>query len=241
MNLKGLSNEERRKITKSFPVLISGYANSGKSTAVEFLPDEEKARTIIFLAEGKQLPEDEESAYRTIYRLKAEDDTTKKDFANVKYKTIEEFLPIMKKAIAHAEVDRIILDSFTAYVDALERTYVKLHNGFQIWTTYSQHLYDLFSMMKEETYTHGCFFYCLGHYVPVKDKKDKDGEMFTKVAGSKHYRMVESNFNTVVTLEDFHFTADNTNQFDSTRIKRSLNPYESKLNSLAELEEALSK
>ena len=239
MNLQGLTVQERKDLTRSYPVLISSFPNMGKSSAVEFLPDEEKARTIIFLAEGKQLPEDRESQYRTIYRIKT--DESQKNEGNVKYLPIEQYLPTMKKAIAHDEVDRIILDSFTAFTDTLERTLVKLHNGFTVWVEYSKELYDFFSTIKEETYVHGKFVYVLGHYVPAKDKKEKDSEQFTKVAGSKHYRMVESNFNTVLTLEDFKFKADNNEVFDSTRIKRSLSPFETKDNSLAELEEILTK
>ena len=240
MTLKDKTLEERKKLTKAYPMLISAYAGSGKSTCVEFLPEEDKARTIIFLAENKQLPEDDESLYRTIYRLKTEGENPT-DSGNVKFRTIEEYLPLIKKAIAHEEVDRIVLDSFTAYVDTLERTYTKLHNGFTIWVEFSKHLYDLFAVLKNETYTHAKYVYILGHYVPSKDAKERDGERFTKVAGSKHYRMVEANFNTVLTIEDFKFVADNEDQFSSTRIKRSLNPYESKENSLAELEEAFSK
>ena len=61
------------------------------------------------------------------------------------------------------------------------------------------------------------------------------------VKGNAHYRLVESHFNTVVTIEDFKFKADNHAAYDSTRIKRSLSPYESKENSLAELEVDLTK
>ena len=240
MNLSGKTLEERKKLTKAYPMLISAYAGSGKSTCVEFLPEEDKARTIIFLAENKQLPEDDESLYRTIYRLKTEGENPT-DSGNVKFRTIEEYLPLIKKAIAHEEVDRIVLDSFTAYVDTLERTYTKLHNGFTIWVEFSKHLYDLFAVLKNETYTHGKFVYVLGHYTQSKNPKEKDGERFTKVAGSKHYRMVEANFNTVVTIEDFKFIADNEDAFSSTRIKRSLSPYESKQNDLGELESDLAK
>jgi hypothetical protein len=161
------------------------------------------------------------------------------DEGNIKYRTIEEFLPLIKKAIAHKDVDRIIIDSFTAYISELERTYVKLHNGFQIWTTYVQHLHDLFMVLKEETYAHAKLVYLYGHYLPSKDKKDSDAEKFTLVKGKEFYRMIESQFNTVLTIEDFRFVADNSNPYDSTRIRRSLSPYESKGNSLKDLEETL--
>ena len=47
--------------------------------------------------------------------------------------------------------------------------------------------------------------------------------------------------NTVLTIDEFKFVADNTDSLDSTRIKRSLSPFETKENNLQELEELLTK
>ena len=51
--------------------------------------------------------------------------------------------------------------------------------------------------------------------------------------------MVESHFNTVLTIDDHKLIADNDNAYDSTRINKALSPYESEANSLAELEATL--
>ncbi len=242
MNLEGKSLEQRKKLTKSYPVVITGFPGCGKSAAVEMLSDEDKMRTIIMDLEGKGLPEDFGDEYYKIIRLKPIDSTSKfKDEGNVIYKTIEEILPYFSKAMASDKIDRIVIDTFTAYVAEAERHFVTVSNGFTVWNQYNQILHDLFRTLKEEAYTHGKYVYVLGHYKPSKDTKDSDAEKFMVVKGNAHFRLCESHFNTVVTIEDFKFIADNTNQFDSTRIKRSLSPYESKLNSLAELEEALSK
>jgi len=253
MTLKNLTLQERKKLTKSHPVLISAFPKSGKSSAVEFLPDEDKARTVIYDLEGKGLPDDDESKYRSIIKLK---DRMKPDLAylyvdegNVKYRDIDQIMVHMRKAIGHEDVDRIIIDSFSTLVDEFEKYYVKVSNGYATWIEYNSELYNWFRMLKEETYTHGKFVYVLGHYTPAKPTVDAKGkvtvdtesERFTKVKGKDHFRMVESHFNTVLTLEDFKFIADNKNEFDSTRVRRSINPIQTKENSLAELEEALSK
>jgi len=243
MTLENLSIEERKKLTRSYPVLISAFPNSGKSASVEFLSNEDKARTIIFDVENKGLPEDGPELYRSIYKLKPKDIDPKskgyKDEGNVKYLSITDLISRMVAAIAHKDVDRVIIDSFTSFVSELENHLVTVHNGFTIWTKYSIALNEFFAMIKEETNTHGKFVYILGHYRPAKDKKDTESEQFTQVKGTAHYRMVESNFNTVLSLQDFRFVADNSDEFTSTRIKRTLNPLETEDNSMATLEEIL--
>ena len=254
MNLKDKTLQERKKLTRSYPVLISSFPKSGKSSAVETLSDEDKARTIIYDIEGKGLPDDDETKYRSIMKLK---DSTKpqldylyKDEGNVKYRNLTDMMSHMRKAVSHEDVDRIIIDSFTALVDEFAKHFVSVSNGYTVWTLYNGELYDWFRMLKEETYTHGKFVYVLGHYTPakpIKDPKtgkmivDSESEKFTKVKGSDHFRMVESHFNTVITIEDYKFIADNSNEFDSTRVRRSINPIETKVNCLNELEEVLTK
>ena len=242
MNLSNIDLQTRKKLTKSYPVIIASAPCSGKSAAVETLPPEEKMRTIIFDLENKGLPEDLEDEYYKVIKMVSIDSADRPaDHDNVIYKTIEEILPYFRKAVASDKIDRIIIDTFTAFVAELERHYVTVSNGYTVWNSYNQQLHDFFRTIKEETYAHGKLIYVLGHYKPSKDKKDSDAEKFMVVKGNAHYRLVESHFNTVVTIEQFKFIADNTAEYDSTRIKRSLSPYESKENSLVELEEDLSK
>ena len=242
MNLSGKSLEERKKLTKASPVAIVGKPGCGKSACVEFLPPEEKMRTIVFDLENKGLPEDDGSEYYKVVRLVSIDSTVRpKDEGNILFKSIEELLPYFRKAISSDKIDRIVVDSFTAHVAELERHYVTTSNGFTIWNSYNQQLHDFFRSMKEEVFTHGKWVHVLGHYKPSKDKKDSDAEKFMVVKGNAHYRLVESHFNTVVEVNEFKFRADNLDEYDSTRIKRSLSPYESKQNDLGELETDLAK
>jgi len=240
MNLKNMTLEERCIATKDYPVVITGYPKAGKSAAVEMLSEEDKKRTVIIDAENKGLPEDDDSEYFRIVRLKYVDSSTKyKDYGNVKYKTVDEIIPYIRAVMKSDDVDRVVLDSFTAYVAELERLYVTTSNGFTVWNNYNQQLHDFFRTIKEECRAHGKFLYVLGHYRPARDKKDPEAESFMVVKGNAHYRLVEANFNTVVALNNFRFVADNADETNSTRIRRSLSPYESSENSLAELEETL--
>jgi len=245
MTLKDLDLTTRRKLTRAYPVLISSFPNMGKSSAAEFLSEEDKKRTIIIDVENKGLPNDGDYEYRTVVRIKPEGQVHPTqahlyvDYDNVKYKTLTELQNYLRKALAHPAVDRVIIDSFTALVDQLEVHFVTVNNGYAVWVNYSKELTNWFSLLKSEARFNGKFIYVLGHYRPAKDSKDTDVEKFTLVKGTMHYKMVESNFNTVLTVGDHKFIADNDNEYDSTRIHKDLSPYESELNSLAELEEAL--
>ena len=245
MTLENLSLGERRKITRAWPVLISSFPNAGKSYSLEQLPEEELARTIYINTENKVLPNLFGDELRTIIMLKPEGlippekSHLYKDYDNVKFKTLSELQLYIRKALAHKDVDRIVLDSFTALVDALESHYVSIHNGFTVWAAYNNAIHEWLALIKEETMMQAKFFYVLGHYVPSKDPKDTDSEKFTKVSGNKWHRLIEASFNNVLTIDDHKFVADNDNLYDSTRIHASLSPYESKHNSMAELEEAL--
>lgn len=135
MNLENIDINERKKLTRSYPVLISSFPKAGKSAAVEFLPEEEKKRTVIFDVENKGLPEDDESQYRSVYRFKPSDIDTKskgyKDHGNIKYLTIEEMMKRIQLAIGHKDIDRVVIDSFTAFVAEFERHYVTTSNGLR--------------------------------------------------------------------------------------------------------------
>ena len=241
MTLKDIPINERRKLVRSYPVLISSFPNAGKSAAVEDLEPEDKMRTAIIDIEGKGLPNDFDDEYFRIIRLKPVTITPGKekmyeDYDNVKYKTLPELKVYIPALIAHESVDRVIIDSFTQLVDTAEKYYVSVSNGFTVWKLYNEELYDWFCLLKEETRFNGKFVYVLGHYKPAKDAKDTESEKFTQVKGREFYRMVESHYNTVLTIEDHKFIADNDNVYDSTRINKHLSPFESELNSLKELE-----
>jgi len=245
MTLKGLSLPERRAATRAYPCLIVGVPGCGKSTIVEFLTPEEKQETIIIDIENKGLPSDLDSDYKTVVRMKPagliSPDVAHlyQDYENVKYKTIAELFLYLRKAIAHPDVSRIVIDSFTALVSEIETQMLTVHNGFSSWVAYNAELQEFFNLIKQECKVVGCLLYVHAHYTPAKDPKDKESENFAKVSGNKWYRLVESQFSTVITIEDHKFIADNSNEYDSTRIHRDLSPMETDENSLVELENIL--
>jgi hypothetical protein len=112
-----------------------------------------------------------------------------------------------------------------------------------IWNSYNHEITEWFALLKEEVRFNGKYLYVLGHYRPAKADKtgkvDEAAERHTLVKGTMHYRMVESHFNCVLSVEDHKLVADNDNAWDSTRIHKELSPYESEVNSLAEFEKAV--
>jgi hypothetical protein len=242
MNLVDMSLEDRVKLTRSYPILIVSSPGQGKSTSIEFLSEEDKSRTIIIDADNKNLPDDDPSIYRSVFKIKPyEGGELCVDSGNVKYIGLEEIIALIKKAISHNKVDRVIIDTFSGLVNEAELYYNKTLSGFNKWSAYNDFLTEFFSTIKLYTQTHGKFVYVFGHYKPFKDPKDVDGEKYCSVKGKEHYRLVESNFNTVIEIEDYKFKADNSSSFDSTKVKRSVSPLETKENSLAELEIILTK
>ena len=245
MTLEDKSPAERARLTRLYPMLISSRPGAGKSRAIEQLPPEELKRTIYIDLENKGTPNLFDDDFYKVVRIKpeglipADKVHLYKDTKNVLYKSLSELMLYIRKALASPKIDRLILDSFTALVDQLEAHYVTVNNGFTTWVQYSKALTEWFSLLKDETRFNAKFVYVLGHYVPAKDSKDTDAEKFTKVKGTMHYRMVEANFNSVLTINDHKFIADNDNEWDSTRINEKLNPLETKDNSIQELEQLI--
>jgi len=247
MILEGKDLIERRRIAKAYPVLIAAKQGTGKTAAMEFLSDEDKKRTVYINFENKSLPNDFGDEYRTIYMVKpstmsaSERVGNYKDYDNVKYKTLDELKLLMKKIFAHKDIDRVVLDSTTSLHEQIERHYVTTSKGFTVWTQYAQEILEWLSIIKEETMVNGKFCYVIGHQLPAKNANIKDEEEpYIQIKGNTFPRGVyEGNFNTVLTIIDHKFVADNDDSYNPTKIHKSLNPYESEENSMAELEETL--
>ena len=223
--------EERRPLTKSFPVLLSSMPGGGKSSASEFLTPEEKKRTVILNFDAKELPEDEESDYFLVKHFTNDD--PKLDMFSA--------LGSIRKAIANKNVDRIIIDTFSGYYKDLWLLCKKKYTGWDVSNNYNANIAEFLNLIKTETATHCKFVYVYAHYKPIKKDLGEKKTVVTK--GNEWYAMVESEFNTVIeaVVENgkFYFMADNGDEFTSTRVRRSMNPLQTEENSLAELEEIL--
>lgn len=233
MTLKDIKLEDRKKLTRSYPVLISGYAGCGKSSAVEFLSAEDKKRTVIFNFDNKTLPEDEENQYFKVKYLNNPEDKKPTD--------IFQIIDVIKATIAIPDVDRIIIDTFSGYYKELDAVCNQRYNGFDVWKTYNAKIGELLNAFKSECHTHAKFLYVLAHYKPVK--KETGERKTVSVRGNEWYALIESEFNTVIEAVveggEFKFVADNSDEFTSTRVRRAISPIETKQNSLTELEEVL--
>jgi len=134
MNFKEKPIAERRKLLRNYPLLISGPPNTGKTAAIETLSDEDKSRTVFFDLEGKGLVEDYEDQYFRVVRFKPMvvepgKEAMYTDYENVKFKTLPELKVYFESIMASDQVDRVIIDSFTALVDTAEKYYATVNNG----------------------------------------------------------------------------------------------------------------
>jgi len=247
--LEGVERSIRRRMTRAYPVLITGKQGAGKTYAMEQLTPEEKARTVYVNFENKNLPNDFGDEYRSIYCVKPsglippDEQHLYVDYENVKYKTLEELKLLVRKALAHKDVDRMIFDSTTSMHAQLEKHYVSVSKGFTIWQLFADEVGTWLQLLKEETNFNNKLVYILGHNVPPKNNKNTDeADPYIQIKGSTFPKgTYEANFNTVLTLEDHKFIADNEDMYSPTKIHKSLSPYESDGNSLHELEEVLTK
>lgn len=248
-SLKDVPAPIRRRMTRAYPVLIVSKQGGGKTYAMEQLSTEDKSRTVYINFENKNLPNDFGDEYRTIICVKpsglipADEQHLYKDYENVKFKTLEEMKQYCRKALAHPDVDRMVFDSTTSMHDQLERHYVTVSKGFTIWSLYGAEILAWLALIKEENNFNNKFVYVFGHNVPAKNSKNiEDSDPYIQIKGSQFPRgAYESNFNTVISVENHAFIADNDDTYSPTRIHKSLSPYASNENSLSELEEDLSK
>ena len=245
MTLEGIDLKERRRLTRAYPVLIAGKQGVGKTSCIETLTDEEKARTVYFDLDNKVLPNDMGDEYRTIIRLKPlgqilpDQVRLYKDRDNIKFKTITELKIYFSAAINHKDVDRIIIDSITALHTDIEKHYVSVSKGFTVWQLYRQEIADWLNIIKSETLFAGKFTYLFAHYFQAKNANLHDEEeRFIQIQGNGFPRgTYESNFSTIVEVVDHQLISDNDDVYSSTRIHRSLSPLQTEENDIKDLED----
>ena len=245
MTLEGVSLEDRRELTRAYPLLLAGKQGVGKSSAMETYTPEEKQRTVYFDMDNKSLPGDTGREYYRIVKLKPMGQLVPAqaklyvDRDNIKFKTITELKLYFSAVINHDTVDRVIIDSTTALHSDIEKHYVSVSNGFTIWQLYRQEVSDWLSIVKSETQFAGKFTVMIAHYFQAKNANlhDED-ERFVQIQGNGFPRgTYESNFSTIVEVVDHQLIADNEDEYSSTRIHRSISPLQTKSNCLKELED----
>ena len=128
------------------PVLFVGDSGEGKSTAIEHLPQD---RTLVINTEDKPLPFEEYASFKivrattykklmaTLQQL-AEVDTTVKGSDGVE---------TIKKG-AGSKYDYVVIDSFTAIAEFIERYVTHMYNGFEQWKQYNLILSEIVNKVK---------------------------------------------------------------------------------------------
>jgi len=242
-----MSIQDKRRITKAYPVLICAPVGAGKTRSMEQLAPEDKKRTVYICLDNKDLLDSFEDEYRTVVYPKPEGIIPPEraklyvDYDNIKFKTLSELELYLRAAMEHPEVDRIVIDSVTKMNEELETKLVTTTKGFTTWSEYGKAIMEWVKLFKEEQRYSGKLVYVFAHYTPAKNSSDSaDAERFVQTKGNIWKRGdYEGHFNTVVEIQDHKFIADNEDNWSSTRIHGSLSPYESEENSLPELEDAL--
>ena len=128
------------------PVLFVGDSGEGKSTAIETLPFE---TTLVINTEDKPLPFEEYASFKvvrattykklmaTLQQL-AEVDTMIKN---------EDGTETIKKG-AGSKYDYVVVDSFTAIAEFIERYVTHMFNGFEQWKQYNLILSEIVNKLK---------------------------------------------------------------------------------------------
>lgn len=127
------------------PVCIVGDSGTGKSTAIEFLPTD---RTLIINTEDKPLPFE---SYKSFKVVRA---TTYKKLMQVLMQLSQEEIEVktedgVKKVEGGAKkYDFVVVDSFTAIAEFIERYVTHQFSGFEQWKQYNLILSEIVNKFK---------------------------------------------------------------------------------------------
>ena len=128
------------------PVLFVGDSGEGKSTAIEHLPQE---RTLVINTEDKPLPFEEYASFKVVRAT-----TYKKLMATLQQ--LAEIDSVVKgadgvetiKKGAGSKYDYVVIDSFTAIAEFIERYVTHMYNGFEQWKQYNLILSEIVNKVK---------------------------------------------------------------------------------------------
>ena len=128
------------------PVLFVGDSGEGKSTAIEHLPQD---RTLVINTEDKPLPFEEYASFKVVRAT-----TYKKLMATLQQ--LAEIDSVVKgvdgvetiKKGAGSKYDYVVIDSFTAIAEFIERYVTHMFNGFEQWKQYNLILSEIVNKLK---------------------------------------------------------------------------------------------
>lgn len=159
------------------PVLMVGDSGEGKSTAIETLPSD---TTLVINTEDKPLPFEEYSSYKVVNATN--------------YKKLMSTLDQLKDPEKGSKYDYVVIDSFTAIAEFIERYVTHMFNGFEQWKQYNLILSEIVNRVKalpQQTFM-----------IALPEQKDMSfGETknYVRVKGKElKYGWVESQFSIVL-------------------------------------------
>ena len=120
---------ESRRITA--PVCIVGDSGEGKSTSIETLPPD---RTLVVNTEDKPLPFEEYASFKVV--------------RTTTYKKIMAILAQLADPEVGKKYDYVVIDSFTAIAEFIERYVTHMFNGFEQWKQYNLILSEIVNKCK---------------------------------------------------------------------------------------------
>jgi len=233
MILENIPLAERKKLTSHCPILLASETGSGKSMAFANLPDEEKARTVIFNFDNKAISDDDSAFAKIYFGFNVEDidmvDTICKDIISV---------------FAYDKCDRVFLDTFTLMTKLFNRWAAEHFSGFDIWNQYNNSITKVLETIKSCTLTYGKFAYVSAHY-PPRAGHIPGTKRYVTTKGKEHTNVIEESFSTVVetVMEDrqFFFEADVFDQSNTTKTKLASGYFKIPRISVDDLEQVLTK
>lgn len=233
MILENIPLAERKKLTSHYPLLLASETGSGKSMAFAQLPDEEKARTVIFNFDNKAISEDD-SLFAKVYH----------DFDVNDMEMVDKICEDIYKVFAFDKCDRVFVDTFTLMTKLFNRWAAEHYSGFDVWNAYNNAITKVLECIKSCTLTYGKFAYVSAHY-PPKANMAPHTKRYVTTKGKEHTNIIEESFSTVVEtiMEDrqFFFECDVFDQSNTTKTKMSEGHFRIPRVSVDDLEQVLNR
>ena len=248
MNLEKIPLAERAKLTSQWPVLLVGAQASGKTTAAENLPKEDKKRTILLNMDAK--PVENSSDFAAVFTISSSRNILEEQIAKLspeakEYKdhykkilassyflddpeSIDRLVGHITKATFSPNIDRVIIDNFKQ-LDVFCEEWGQLNapDSRAGWGLYGTSLQKVIQALKECTTCGFKFTYLYGHHSIVAPQAYHNTfKKMPDVKGNIMKGEVESGFNTIIyTYKDhekddtYFFESDVNNSMDTSRNK----------------------
>lgn len=247
MILKDIALADRKRLTSHYPVLLASETGSGKTYAFSQLSPEEKARTVIFNFDKKNICEDEndEEAFGKLYYTTDDENNNEKNYFNLHDPfMVDNICNTIIAVAAFEKCDRILFDTFTLMTKFINRWAARHYSGYDVWNAYNNAITQIIECIKECVITYGKFIYVTAHY-PPKIGMAPNTKRYVTTKGKEHTNIIEESFSTVVEtiMEDrkFKYCCDVFDETNTTKTKLVEGSFKFVRTSVDDLERVLTK